>query len=278
MFLLHVLQEVMPPRKRKNVPAEAPTITLEVLEDFSLPPFYSNAAPSDTCRALTLAAIILDGSVPPIFSTQMEVAAAVAEVREETLAAREQQLRSHEAAIEKIAAEHRLAFASQQAQLQTELDHLAEQRDEAEAKVKELIRDNDAIEERLSAFEEGPTILESDANHDAVRSHFESFGRHSADLLSALARHHDLIEKCNQSAVQLRAKVFTFYRCSKRVNMNTPWLNIPMKLPFEDAYEHAIGRPWNNLTTSKAELLERELGKSATQLCLKEDSDTCMVK
>ena len=268
----------MPPRKRKNVPAETPTITLEVLEDFTLPPFYSNAAPSEICRALTLAATILDGSVLPMFSTQMEVSVAVAKVREETLAAREAQLASHESAVERLAVEQRATLEAQRRAMQEEIDRLTERCEEHERHVTKLIRENDAIEERLSAFEEGPTILVSDANHDAVRSHFGSFGKYSAELLLALAHHHDLIEKCNQSAVKLRAKVFSFYRCSKRVNMDTPWLNLDMKLPFEDAFQHAIGRPWNNLTTSKAELLERGLGKSATQLCLKEETDTCMVK
>ena len=120
----------------------------------------------------------------------------------------------------------------------------------------------------MSAIEEGGVIVEP-ATHDAVRSHFEGFTQHTCDLLAALAKHHSLIDRLDRSAINVRAKIFTYYRLTKRLNASTDSLNVEMLLPWEHAYEHAIAfdRPWNNITKSKAMELENALGREAFKLC-----------
>jgi hypothetical protein len=116
--------------------------------------------------------------------------------------------------------------------------------------------------------------LESESNLEGIRSHFANLGQHSEELLVALASHHALIEKLNQSAIELRAKVFMFYRRAKRVNTDTTWLGVTMQLPFESAFEFAKGRVWNNVTATKGQLIEDGLGKAAAQICMKSEEAT----
>ena len=42
-------------------------------------------------------------------------------------------------------------------------------------------------------------------------------------------------------------------------------------LPFEAAYEHAIGRKWNNCTSAKVDMIERGISKEAAQLAIEKE-------
>ena len=188
--------------------------------------------------------------------------------------AREAQLSAHETSLQKLGDEHRAALDLQRAAMQREIDRLSAKNEESDGNVKRLMAENDELEEKVSALESGGAVLESECNHKGIRSHFSNLCQHSEELLAALASHHALIEKLNQSAIELRAKVFMFYRGAKRVNMDTTWLGVPMQLPFESAFDFAKGRVWNNVTATKGQLIEDGLGKASAQICMKSEEAT----
>jgi hypothetical protein len=220
------------------------TVTLAVEEGYTLHPFYAHASPSDIGRALMLGATLLNGEVPPLLHVQTEIDTAIVRVKQECLERREGQLKEHEARMAAITASHGAELESQRSTLQAEIALMAAKHaEEVQAvavRIKDLVNENDDLEARVSAMEEGGVIAESDCNHEAVRSHFQGFAQHTCDVLAALAKHHALIDKLDRSAVHVRAKLFTYYRQTKKLSASTDWLNVCMELPFETAYEHAI--------------------------------------
>ena len=62
-----------------------------------------------------------------------------------------------------------------------------------------------------------------------------------------------------------------WYRSSKQTNQSIPWSKGEMQLPFEDAYEHGIGRSWNNMTAAKVKELESAMGKDAAKLAIERE-------
>lgn len=241
------------------------SVTLTVQDGYALPTWYSSASPSEIGRALTIGSAILDGNLPSPFQT--EVASAVAAVREESVRAREKQLAAHHAHTEKLLDQHRSMLEAQRRLMQEEIDRLNVKAGNGQERIRELVGECDEMQVKLSEMEENGCVLASDCNYDTVRSHFEELAKHTCDVMAALASHHSLIEKVNQSAIQLRASIFIFYRRAKQVNAETPWLNAVMQLPFEEAFEHGIRRPWNNITATKAKMLEDGLGKEAFAVC-----------
>ena len=250
----------MAPKKRK-APVEN-TVMLITEEGYHLPTWYSSANPEDIGRALSFAAAVFDGTVPPTFATQLEVSAAIAKVTEESMQRREAQLVAHEQAMQSIIADHKTALDIQQNATQKEIDRLTSLHKEEEERVKGLIEENDELQEKFDELESRTVIAKSSSEDlEPVRTHFEGLTAHTQELLTALHEHHVLVEKLDVSAAKLRAKVFAYYRHTKRLNMDTPFLEVPMQLPFEDAFEFAKARPWNNVTHAKQRELELALGK-----------------
>ena len=83
--------------------------------------------------------------------------------------------------------------------------------------------------------------------------------------------HAALMSRLEESSVALRATIFTFYRRCKTLNLKTPWLNVAMSLPFEAAFEHALCRPWNNVTKGKADEIQKGLGKAAAEIVMEHE-------
>lgn len=266
----------MPPAKQDGAVSNN-TVTLAVAESFTLPAWYKEASPLDVGRALTLGATLLAGEVPPSLNTQVDISSAVSQMRQECLEKREEQLQQHESSLATITAAHKTELELQRSTLRAEIDRMAariaEDRQAAEAKLKKLINENDDLEAKVSTIEEGGAIVEP-STRDAVRSHFDGFAQHTCELLAALAKHHALIDRLDRSAVNVRAKIFTYYRLTKRLNASADWLNVEMVLPWEHAYEHAIAfdRPWNNITKSKAIELENSLGREAFKVCKRNET------
>ena len=229
-------------------------IKLTVEGEYVLPTWYQTASPMAVGDALTSAA------------GGMAMSVAVAEVRADALREREAQLRAHEAQIQRLMDQTSKALEEQRRRI----DQLTKEQETSQRRVHKLVHDNDDLQERLDAVQDGTSTELSD-EHERVKDHFQQLGIHSEELLKALAQHHALIHELNQSAIALRAKVFRFYRKSKGVNQDVPWLQASMLLPFEQAFQHAIGRDWNNVTHAKARLIEEGLGKAAAQLCMKEE-------
>ena len=97
--------------------------------------------------------------------------------------------------------------------------------------------------------------------------HFEALVAHVGEMFEAYQKQSAAIATLNLGLTDIRAKSMVWYRASKRLNASIPWLDTSkMHLPFEGAFEHAIGRTWNNMTTSKVTQLEAALGKDATLL------------
>ena len=59
-----------------------------------------------------------------------------------------------------------------------------------------------------------------------------------------------------------------WYRSSKRTAQSLPWSDVDMQLPFEAAYEHCMGRKWNNCTEQKMKELQKGIGKDAAALAM----------
>lgn len=255
----------MPPRSKRKSVEQSNTVTLTVDEGFSLPEWYARETPEAVGRALLMGAALMDGA-PPAVDHQVEMKAAVASVREESVAQREKQLAVHEAQLESIIADKNTALEAQRAAMQKEIDALTSKSAEAEARTKRIVEENDGLQEKLDRFEEQAAAPGDSA---PVKDHFVAIATHTHEVLAAFAEHHSLIDKLAQSSVKLRAKIFGFYRRCKSLNLDIPWLNAAMQLPWEAAYEHACSRPWNNVTASKAKELETGLGKAAALLAMK---------
>ena len=60
----------------------------------------------------------------------------------------------------------------------------------------------------------------------------------------------------------------TWYRHVKRSDIA---FRFSLSLPWEHAYEHAIGRIWNNMTTAKARELDTNLGRKAAELAITQE-------
>ena len=243
------------------------SVTLTVQDNYAPPPWYSRATPSEVGRALTIGAAILDGDVPPPFAAQIDVASSVAAVREESVREREKQLATHQAHTEKILDQHHSVLESQRVSMQAEIDKLNVKASNDQERVRDLLGQCDELEGKLSEMDDNGCVLESECNHDGVNAHLGELARHTCDVMAALASHHALIERLDQSAVELRASIFLFYRRAKQLNVDTPWLNAVMQLPFEEAFDHGIRRSWNNITATKAKVIEDALGKEAYNVC-----------
>ena len=229
-------------------------------EGYHLPTWYSSASPEDIGRALSFAAAVFGGTVPPTFATQLEVSTAIAKVKEESMQRREAQLVAHEQVMQGIIADHKTALDIQQNATQKEIDRLTNLHEQEKERANGLIRENDELQEKFDELE-SRAAKSSSEDLEPVRIHFEGLTTHTQELLTALHDHHVLVEKLDISAAKLRAKVFAYYRHTKQLNMDTPFLQVPMQLPFEDAFEFAKARPWNNVTHAKQRELELALGK-----------------
>ena len=93
-----------------------------------------------------------------------------------------------------------------------------------------------------------------------------------SEIFELYAEHNALIKKLDESVVKIRSKSMIFYRGFKRSAKPIPWLFPVMELPFEQAFEHALGRPWNNMTSSKLKSIEHSLGKEAASIALEKET------
>ena len=51
-----------------------------------------------------------------------------------------------------------------------------------------------------------------------------------------------------------------------------------MELPFESAYEHAIGRKWNDCTSAKTDVLLASMSKEAAREAMRMEPDDAKVE
>ena len=91
------------------------------------------------------------------------------------------------------------------------------------------------------------------------------------ETFELFTKQNDHIVGLNTSLVQLRSRAMIYYRLSKKTCGSIPWSNTEMVLPFETAYEHAIGRKWNNCTSAKVDIIERGISKEAAQLAIEKE-------
>eukprot|EP00966_Prymnesium_polylepis_P017420 401698-Prymnesium_polylepis.1 len=262
----------MPPRKKRAADSDAgsdSTVTLNIEEGYLLPKFYDHSPASDIGRALTLGATLLEGGVPPSLNTQVDIATAVNQIKQECLDKQEVQLRTHESILATIAVSHASELETQRSAMQAEIERMKDMHAQDQEKIKDLINQCDDLDSKLTEYEDKGAILSSECNQEAIKGHFEGLANHTGEVLSAMAEHARLIKKLDKSATKLRSKVYLYYRDAKALNVDTPWLGARMELPFDDAFSHALSRKWNDVTKTKADDVIDALGKDAFDLCKK---------
>jgi chromosome segregation ATPase len=262
----------MPPLKKRATDHYAvsdSTVTLNIEEAYLLPTFYEHAPSSEVGRALTLGATLLEGGVPPTLNTQVEIATAVNQIKQECLKRQEDQLRTHEATLATIASSHASQLETQRSTMQAELERMKGEHAQNNEKINDLINQCDGLDSKVTQYEEKGAVLSSDFNQEAIKGHFEALANHTGELLSAMAEHARLVKRLDKSATKLRAKMYLYYRDAKALNVATPWLGATMELPFDAAFSHALSRKWNDVTKSKADDILDGLGKDAFDLCKK---------
>ena len=102
-----------------------------------------------------------------------------------------------------------------------------------------------------------------------VQDHFLDLATHVKEMFQVFSEQRAHMAKLSASLTQATAKTMIWYRSAKRKSNSLVWSKAEMELPFESAYEHAIGRKWNDCTAAKADLLQESMGKEAVKEALK---------
>lgn len=250
-----------------------PSVRLYVTDEYKLPQWWKTASTADVCVALSIAATlmpVLKGEVPPGLRVQQQIAEAV------TRKQRDLQ-QSHEKTLQSLVADMKANLTDTKSVMQSRIDELVKARDAA---VRECETVRARAEEEMTKIEaelqsskktsSGECVASED--QEKVRTHFRDVSVHTTDMFSLLSQQGEAIKQLSNSLTQLRAREMAWYRCSKRTSKSIPWASADMQLPFEGAYEHAIGRSWNNMTASKLKELEHAMGKEAARIAIEEES------
>ena len=112
----------------------------------------------------------------------------------------------------------------------------------------------------------------TDEEKVTINDHFQALTGYMKETFELYTQQSDHIAGLNLNLVQLRAQAMIWYRLSKKTYATIPWSNTEIILPFEAAYEHAIGRKWNNCTAAKVDLIERGMSKDAAQLAIEREA------
>ena len=105
-------------------------------------------------------------------------------------------------------------------------------------------------------------------DQDILRTHFLELSTHVKEMFEVYSEQQMHLSQLGTSLTQARAKTMAWYRSSKRTAKSLPWSDVDMQLPFEAAYEHCIGRKWNNCTEQKMKELQKGIGKDAAALAM----------
>ena len=103
---------------------------------------------------------------------------------------------------------------------------------------------------------------------DILQTHFLDLSAHVREMFEVYSEQQMYLSQLGTSLTQARAKTMAWYRSSKRTAQSLPWSDVDMQLPFEAAYEHCMGRKWNNCTEQKMKELQKGIGKDAAALAM----------
>ena len=221
------------------------TVTLAVEPEYKLSPWYQSATPSQVGAALSRGATEM----------QREPSSSL-HLQQEALLAREEQLQTHEAALQSVLHEVRTQSEASRAVLQSRIDELTARGEERAEAMARVTAERDAL-------------LGNEPDHAApVGEHLALLTTHATEMFELYANHDALLRQLDASITAIRAKAMVWYRRVKRTELASTH---NLALPWEHAYEHAIGRVWNNLTTAKARELERHLGRKAAELAIAQE-------
>jgi hypothetical protein len=242
-----------------------PSVRLYVTDDYKLPQWFKTANPSEVSGALSIIAglmPVLKGEVPPGLRVQQQIAEAVTKSQQ-----------AHEGALQSLMTEMKQSLSETRSMMQSRIDEVTKARDDAVTKYNSLKEDTEEDMRRMEVEIEKskPQEWVSSEDQEKVRTHFKGLTDHTSDMFSLLAQQNTAIKDLSDNLIRLRAKEMVWYRSSKQTNQSIPWSNGEMQLAFEGAYEHAIGRPWNNMTAAKLKELESAMGKDAAKLAIEQE-------
>ena len=251
---------------------KAPSVRLYVTEEYKLPQWFKSANPADVCNALSIAAALMPvfrGEVPPGLRVQQQIAEAVTRKQQELQQA-------HEKTLQSLVADMRENLLQTKSVMQSRIDELVQARDAA---IRECQTVRTQAEEEMSKMEaeiqssrKKASECVASEDQEKVRGHFKNLAGHTIDIFSLLSQQGEAVRRMSNNLTQLRASEMVWYRASKRTSKSVPWATAEMQLPFESAYEHAIGRSWNNMTTNKLKELEHSMGKEAARMAIDQES------
>ena len=238
--------------------SETKSIHLTVPIGYTVPKFYNTASPSDIAHALREGVALITGDAEFLKAqVESQVSEQVTAAKEEFIKERENQLATHEASLAKLAEIH-----SQQ--LEEVRAKAAAENEELNAKITQLIAENDELERKAE---------ESTEKNSAT---FEtSYAKYSTHLSQLYKRHHSLIQELDKSFVEIRAKEYLMFKDAKLSAMEQ---GVDLTLPHESACDFVEkkmkeGVAWNNIKHSARDTIEREFHKESFMLILKQDKE-----
>ena len=237
---------------------------LYVSESFRAPAWFKTASAAETERALAIAAALmplLNGEVPPGLRVQQQISDAASKARQDAHQKYEEQLKGHESALQRLTRE-----------MTTHLESLTARLREAEEARDAALEEARRVNQQVTA-ESAADATVSDPEKAHIGTHFGALAAHAGEMFELYAAQSAALATLTSGLTDIRAKSMVWYRASKRLSTSIPWLDTAkMQLPFEGAFEHAIGRTWNNMTTSKANQLEAALGREAVLIAKTKES------
>ena len=129
-------------------------------------------------------------------------------------------------------------------------------------------REQEASDNLASITSERDHALLSKCDETAnapFQEHAESITTHLTEMFEMYANHNSLLRQLDESITAIRVKAMAWYRNAKKTDLLS---RFNLTLPWEHAYEHAIGRSWNNMTSAKAKELEKRLGRKAAEMVI----------
>jgi hypothetical protein len=241
-----------------------PSVRLYVTEAYELPQWFKTASPNEVSGALSMVAglmPVLKGEVPPGLRVQQQIAEAVAKSQQ-----------AHEGALKSLMTEMKQTLSDTRSIMQSRINELTEEKDAVVGKYNTLKEEEI---ERVESEKTNQREWVSDEDQEKVQVHFKGVADHATEMFSLLSQQNTSIKELSDNLIQLRAKEMAWYRSSKETNKSIPWSGTDMKLPFESAYEHSIGRSWNKMTAAKLKELEGAMGKEAAKLAIEKEKEDC---
>ena len=236
----------MPPRSKKL------TVTLSIEQGYQLPTFYQKATPREIGEALSR------GAVEILTSQDNQTrSSSFLEFQQKSLQEREDQLAKHEETIKKMIEEIRLQSESTRTTLQSRIDELNVNSEEAVEAIARITAERDALLGKGEEVDDTP-----------LQEHMKSLTTHLTEMFELYANHDSLQRQLDASLTAIRVKTMTWYRHMKRSDIASKFR---LTLPWEHAYEHAVGRIWNNMTAAKEKELDSNLGRKAAELAIAQE-------